>query len=306
MHYAWVEGHAVKAPVGVWGEGGVSFYPEEWADFHADGSQAETESAGKPWAEWVEMRSEFGSTYGAHWRAVESDRSMEDVLTDLQKKFFAEPHPMLTFAQTAVDAEAAGPTEQQPEGERPAAVAPLEPAQRFVLAQAWWIASELCRRRSSLRVLETWPMGGFYHGLEVGEHEVKRWVFMNFVGSIHLHVGKSEVEPVTWAHVMAAQSPHEVVRMIEAQMSWRSPSADRTTPRSLTYRVLAACLTYCLNDRNPWMVADGRTEAGVSEWTDGDPTFLDEFDGAQRWYRVAGGDTAALARFGCYAAARGA
>lgn len=29
VHHAWIDGHAVKAPVGIWSEGGVSFYPPE-------------------------------------------------------------------------------------------------------------------------------------------------------------------------------------------------------------------------------------------------------------------------------------
>ena len=139
-------------------------------------------------------------------------------------------------------------------------------------------------------------MDGFYHGLEVGEAGDDRWVFMNLNGRIHMHGIEGHFEPVTWFEVMAAQSPHEVVRLVESRMSWDVSSADRTTPRSLTYRVLAGCLTQRLNDRNGWTVADGRTEAGDSDWAEGDSTFLSEFEGAHRSFWDAGGDREALAR----------
>lgn len=156
------------------------------------------------------------------------------------------------------------------------------PAPRFVAAQAWWVASELCRRRSRLRVLETWPMDGFYHGLEIGVPGEKCRVFMNFHGSIHLHDGDHEHQGIKWTELLEAPTPHTVVREIESRMGWLVTSADSTTPRSLTYRVLAACLTRRLNDRREWTVVDGSTQAGVDLWgTEPNLSFLDDFEGAR-------------------------
>lgn len=52
------------------------------------------------WADWVEKRTEWGSTYGAGWSAVESDEPMAAVLTELQAEFFSEPHPIKKILRT--------------------------------------------------------------------------------------------------------------------------------------------------------------------------------------------------------------
>ena len=160
---------------------------------------------------------------------------------------------------------------------------PFEPAPRFVLAQAWWISSEICRRQSHLRILESWPLDGFYHGLEVGRELNGPHIFMNFLGRIHLFPSFSapsidpELEPIPWGRVMGAESPHEIVKEIEGLMQWENSSADVTTPRSLVYRSIAAILSAKIDDRERWNVASAYGEGGFEDW----PGLLDEYQGCR-------------------------
>ena len=120
------------------------------------------------WAHWVEMRTEWGSIYGASWGAVESDLSMEQVLDQRQASFFAQ-----STAPLAIVVED-GPASQQAEASAreihdvvlSAADVPW-PASRFVVSQAWWIASELGRRTSQLQVR--------YSDRWTGSTAVSRW-----------------------------------------------------------------------------------------------------------------------------------
>jgi hypothetical protein len=151
------------------------------------------------------------------------------------------------------------------------------PAPRFVLAQAWWIASELCRRNSHLRILDAWPLDGFYHGLEVGEKLNQDYVFLNFLGHIHYFPSSSHLDGPSWGRVLGAESPHEVVKEIENAMEWGSDGADPTTPRSLVYRTIAAVLSARIDDRERWSVAAAYTVGGFVDW----PELLDEYQGCR-------------------------
>ena len=161
-------------------------------------------------------------------------------------------------------------------------------AGRFIHAQSWWIASELCRRKSTLYVRGDRPMGGFYRGLTVTSHDwdesgVLNAVFMNGHGRIHIHAGRISTEQITWAQTFASEFPHDIVKQIETSLGWATPTADATTRRSLIYRVLAACLWQRVNDRLPWSVVDGLAAGGYDSWTgEVSDDFLGEFFGAQQ------------------------
>jgi hypothetical protein len=186
------------------------------------------------------------------------------------------PQPLPTG--TVVGSAASAPPAAQEEISHDASPQ-VAPAPRFVLAQAWWIASELCRRNSQLRIVDAWPLNGFYHGLEVGERQNDDHVFMNLLGRIHQNPYSfgAEFEPIEWSRAISAESPHEIVKEIERNMRWTSTTTDSTTPRSLVYQCIASILATRINDRERWDIADACTAGGFVEW----PELLDEFEGCR-------------------------
>lgn len=128
--------------------------------------------------------------------------------------------------------------------------------ERFIIERAWWIASELKRRHPHLKVHEAFPMGGFYRGLEVGV-DGDSYVFMNFVGSVHLTRTGHTPQGFRWRETLEADTPHDHVKRIEKEMDWALEGAS-TTAETLTYRVISALVTERLNDRHRW-------DAGNSE-----------------------------------------
>lgn len=298
VHHAWIDDHTVKAPVGIWKEGGISFYPAETESYRKKGSQAETESSQMLWAHWVEKRTEWGSTYGASWSAVESDESMEKVLTDLRAEFLSESHPMKKISEPVgadekEDSEAT--KEDFGEDEEDSEELELdEPAQRFVVAQSWWIAAELVRRHPELLVHEMRPGGGQYDVLAIFAlpHDASSArVMLNRAGTmqIHTHDGHNGVPDIsligTWADALSARNPHSVIKQIEdvAQLNTLA-KAPPSTPRALAYRFIATLLTTTVNDRHSW---DARNEFidSSSDWWPGDPEtngFIDRFPEVHR------------------------
>jgi hypothetical protein len=260
IHLAWVDGHAAKAPVGIWGEGGMAFYPAEMEGHREGGTQAETEAPLMSWRSWVEKRVEWGSTYGASWAAIESAQPMSDVLTQLQTEFFAVAHPVKKIFVPIDEAEEDFDDHKE-DSELPQA---NEPALRFVLAQSWWIAAELARRHPELVVHEMHPGGGQYDVLAVSTLPfavANERVMLNRAGSLQVHGGESNPHMThigSWADVMGAENPHAVVKRIETVAQLRTiAKAPPSTPRVLAYRFIATLLSATLNDRFQW---DARNE----------------------------------------------
>jgi hypothetical protein len=128
-----------------------------------------------------------------------------------------------------------------------------EPAARFVIAQSWWIASELARR-NNLEVHEVHPGGGMYDVLAVAritpDGPSSERLEMNRVGSLHIFPDK--IGWMTWSAVLATDDPHDVVHRVEAALGLHPSPKPVTSPRALTYRVIARILTSLVDDRNRW------------------------------------------------------
>jgi len=129
----------------------------------------------------------------------------------------------------------------------------LNPAPRFVIAQSWWLASELARR-NDLEVYEMHPADGMYDILAVGritqdgfggEH-----LKMNREGSLHLFPDR--IGWMKWGEVFSAEDPHDIVHRIEAALNLRPMYKPITKPRTLTYRLIARVLTSLVDDRHRW------------------------------------------------------
>lgn len=200
------------------------------------------------------------SEYGAY------ERNSYDFETDMHLYTFTGIHSGI---KTAADVEAAGalaaPTsvhevETESTDAVPEESSPMKmPAQRFILEQSWWIASELCRRHSNLRIYELHPGGGMYDVLRVfdpllaqpGEGGV---IDMNRAGRIHLH-DVPGYAPIEWNEAISAESPHQLVKILEGHRRWAlNQQSPPTTRASLSYRVLSRVLSSKLNDRERWDV----------------------------------------------------
>jgi hypothetical protein len=136
------------------------------------------------------------------------------------------------------------------------------PAPRFVIAQSWWIASELVRRHPQLRLIETHPGGGQYDCLSLLADENGQWrqlVHLNRNGSIHASdAGIS----CSWLDAFTAPGGHDIVRRLEEQTGIGKPaSTPPTGPHVLTYRIIARVLTALVDDRRSWDARNGQIDS---------------------------------------------
>ena len=131
-----------------------------------------------------------------------------------------------------------------------------EPARRFVIAQSWWIASEIARRHPQLVLIETHPCDGMYDCLTLVDRY--RWtsvVDLNRVGRLHV---RGRTGFATWSDAIGAPDGHEMVRRLEraAELPARRPTPP-TTARTLVYRLIARVLTSLIDDRHAWDARNG-------------------------------------------------
>lgn len=130
-----------------------------------------------------------------------------------------------------------------------------EPARRFVLAQSWWIASEIVRRNPALLLIETHPGGGQYDCLSLIRRTpsaTTTLIDLNRTGRAHVHV-TDDFKPIPWTEAIAASGGHDVVHSLEQAAGLNPPAkAQPTGPRVLTFRVIARVLASLVDDRHEW------------------------------------------------------
>ncbi|TFC26511.1 hypothetical protein E3O53_01220 [Cryobacterium sp. TMT2-18-3] len=125
------------------------------------------------------------------------------------------------------------------------------PADRFLTAQMWWIASELVRRHPHLRI----------SGVEVDEadrllivHDEQDGMSVQWdlEGGCKFLVN-GVVQKISWIQMLAALNPHTIVKRIEVATGLGIPkTTPATSARALTYRVIASALATATNDRYEW------------------------------------------------------
>lgn len=152
--------------------------------------------------------------------------------------------------------------------------------ERFVIAQSWWVATELVRRHSQLRILELHPGGGQYDTLGIFDLSLgKMTTHLNRKGGrIHL-VESPNFEPIEWAEVFSS-SPHAIVERIEKGTGLMSPAQTPPSARhTLTYRIIAVILAQMVNSKSTW---DARSAFVDSSGYGGGPTesLFDRFPSA--------------------------
>jgi hypothetical protein len=134
------------------------------------------------------------------------------------------------------------------------------PADRYVAAQAWWIASEVVRRNPSLRIAETShdEVGSSLAIYDPANSEARQFLLnrvagCNIVGDPLSHIG--------WDEIFEASSPHDIVKRVEdGLMLAPSSPAPPTDHATIVYRVIARILSGVVNDRHSWMVRGQRPE----------------------------------------------
>ncbi|WP_157155713.1 hypothetical protein [Diaminobutyricimonas sp. LJ205] len=124
------------------------------------------------------------------------------------------------------------------------------PADRFLSAQMWWLASELARRHPHLMI----------GGVEVENsrllvlHDEQDSMSIQWEldgGCKYLVDGV--VQRISWIEMMAAANPHEIVERIERATGLGVPRAmPETSGRALTYQLIASALATAANDRHDW------------------------------------------------------
>ena len=125
------------------------------------------------------------------------------------------------------------------------------PADRFLTAQIWWIASELVRRHPHLRI-SGHEVPGEGRLVIVHDEQDSMSIQWDLVGGCKYLVN-GVVNSISWIEMMAAVSPHETVKRIEVAAGLGIPKATPvTTPHSLTYRVIASALATAVDDRYEW------------------------------------------------------
>ncbi|WP_111721105.1 hypothetical protein [Homoserinimonas sp. OAct 916] len=133
----------------------------------------------------------------------------------------------------------------------------LPPADRFLTAQMWWIASELVRRHPHLRISGVEPDDGG-RLLIVHDEQDGMSIQWDLVGGCKYLVN-GEVHQISWIQMMAATSPHETVKRIEVATGLGVPKVTpATTPRSLAYRVIANVLGMAVDSRHSWFAVPAR------------------------------------------------
>jgi len=254
IHRDWIEGYATQAPVGLWNEHGEAYYPPSTAHLKHRGHRASSRPESRTWAEHLAYLTDTSSAYNANWSVVSSEESMEETMKVVWQGFLASNPPTEPVPFTV----------EEP-ADSPAQVT-VEPAERFLLAQAWWVTSEFARRHPSWAI--RFGDQGSYLTLVNPESEMPRIV----VNPSAIHLFGQDSTHTTITHPLSTAHPYEAVKAIERSIG--DPPHLKTppsTPRTIAYRLLATVLNVTVNEKARWEVrneiigddGDGPIRAGV-------------------------------------------
>jgi len=146
-----------------------------------------------------------------------------------------------------------------------------EPADRFTLSRAWWIAGQLVRRHPNLtvsRVVDTEqvPLLIVHDAAETIriQFDLPAWIQYLTPGGLRR---------ITWAEVFAEADPLAVVRTIETETGLGVPIDASDSPHSLVYRTIACTLALGLDSAATWQAVHARIDVA-----DPDETHWELFD----------------------------
>lgn len=125
-------------------------------------------------------------------------------------------------------------------------------ADRFLLQQSWWLASELVRRHPSMWV-DRFDHPGSGPVLVAFEPDSAARVFFDLRHGVRAMRGDTEAH-WSWEHVFSSPGAHDMVKRIEAAIDrplrGRAPA---TTGRSIVYRLIARLSAAHVDAARPWL-----------------------------------------------------
>lgn len=251
---------APPEPVGIWRveiDDGESYYPPDQFQYVTRAQKALLERP-IPLEPWVQFKASTSSS----WRIVDyQEQGLVDVAPGGEPslvEIYRREHDLWSQAVSGyLDAEAYRSAPDTSSGQAGHGWG----AYRFAIAQSWWLASELVRRHPHLIAYEMHPGGGMYDVLCVTDpraavvDQATPSIMLNRVGTIQVHAHGDTFMIGTWADVLEANSPHVMVKELEAAIGLTAPAkSPASTPRALAYRFFATVLNTTINDRHHWDV----------------------------------------------------
>ncbi len=256
-------------PVGAWRiseEAYESFYPDQNTQFEGRGRKALFERPMESLLQWAEWKAHSSP----NWRVWTPNSDGDSLALD-------NPERELSTLQTVFESAHAAFVEQlnssgaqlvrSDVATMPADVtgqtASIDYEARAINVHSWWLAAEFARRHPELLVYEMHPGGGMYDMLAVASPEQfspdvslpPARVMLNRVGSLQVHSGNEQVVVAQWKHLVDPAHRWEVLKQLELHAGLPQPEKPAaSTPRTLTYRFLAAALELCHYHRLSWDV----------------------------------------------------
>lgn len=291
IHMVRITKGAPPEPVGVWaisGEHAEPFYPPQFEKYLHRGAKALMQRPSQTALEdWVDYKAHTSSSWrilktefdfqGDASTILPADTTMEETYRHVHDEYLSKVAGLSTSTDESSRSHPTSITDWETDNQD-SATASGSP--RFARAQSWWIASELVQRHPDLLIHEMHPAGGTYDVLcvtspeqlspEHGGQSVAPRVMLNRAGTVQVHFRGDTHMVGDWHRVMAAPTPHSIVKELEALTGWGSPvTAPPTTPRTIAYRFLATALSMLINDRWAW---DARNEfVDSAGYHSGDP-----------------------------------
>ena len=168
---------------------------------------------------------------------------------------------------------------------------------RLIIAQSWFIASELVRRHPDLRLIETNPCDGQYNCLSLyGPQGTKpsALIQLNRNGSMSAMRDGEQVTSIPWSATLSQFAysqatpalAYQALKQLEHHSGLGHPVATPpSSPAALSFRAIARVLTSLLNDKSVWDARNEREDS--SGWSPTDRGYVTQFPAAHAASRYA-------------------
>jgi hypothetical protein len=142
-------------------------------------------------------------------------------------------------------------------------------ADRFILTQTWWIASELVRRHPHLLISRIADDTVGSPILIVHDEQKAMRIQFDLLAWIQ-YLATGELRQLDWQDVFSHGDAHAIVKRIEAETGLGKPvHTPSTNGRSLAYRMISRVLASTVDDRHTWQAVPALLTQGLAlppEW----------------------------------------